>query len=130
MFPDNFKGHWSWYLTPESDNGIVDDYSERNDLMRAFFADLRKRGATNISVLPADRLVHVNNGRLIVRGRHPVTTPWSDLHFMCAYLGADYPDPMKPGLQWLKCPTDWDAREFMNLNLMQVWLNTICEPAS
>lgn len=49
---------------------------------------------------------------------------------MADFLESNFPEPLKPGLQYIKAPMDWDARDVINLNIIQVWLNGICKPSS
>ncbi|KAH7102272.1 hypothetical protein BKA62DRAFT_699866 [Auriculariales sp. MPI-PUGE-AT-0066] len=119
---------FSWFLSPEKTADWYSQYDWRNGRMRKFVKESRSSGA-RANVLPVDRLARVNNGRRIVRDRRPITSEQDDVHFKCGFLKADWPNTLKPGLQNLKAPTDWDARDVFNLNILQLWLNGICDPA-
>ncbi|KZV86927.1 hypothetical protein EXIGLDRAFT_774131 [Exidia glandulosa HHB12029] len=123
-----WNGQFSWFLSPEKTIDWYDQYDWRNGQMRELFAELRANGA-RMNLLPVDRLARVNNGRRIVRDRRPVTSGYDDVHFKCGFTDSDYPNPLKPGLQHVKAPMDWDARDVFNLNILQLWLNGICDPS-
>ncbi|EJD42237.1 hypothetical protein AURDEDRAFT_126651 [Auricularia subglabra TFB-10046 SS5] len=123
----DWKGQFSWFLSPEKTIDWYDQYDWRNGQMRELFAELRSNGA-HVNLLPVDRLARVNNGRAIIRDRRPIKSEYDDVHFKCGFTDSDYPNPIKPGLQHLKAPLDWDARDMFNFNILQLWLNGVCEP--
>ncbi|KZV85298.1 hypothetical protein EXIGLDRAFT_726319 [Exidia glandulosa HHB12029] len=129
LFADpTWKGQFSWHLSPEKTVDWYDQYDWRNANMRKFFSDWKAKGKKGLNLVPMDRLARTNNGRRIVRDRRPVDSEYDDVHFMCDYINTELWKPMEPGLQNLKAPMDWDARDVVNLNAIQLWANSICEP--
>ncbi|KZV84334.1 hypothetical protein EXIGLDRAFT_776669 [Exidia glandulosa HHB12029] len=128
---DKWHGSLSWFLTPLHSVTQPYLYSDRNTKMRDFFNMWRlHKGRENVGVIPIDRVVERGNGRDIMRDRQPVDSLWLDVHHMCDYDNVQLHEPIKPGLQNLKAPMDWDARDMVNFNVMQLWLNSVCEPSS
>lgn len=129
LLPD-WRGHYTWYHTPEKRNSNYREFYWRNRRMRRWIERHRAAGDTRLNALPADRLARLHNGRHIVRDRRPIKSAYDDVHFMATFLEADYPKPIKAGLQYVKAPMDWDTRDMFNFNLMQLWLNGICRPTT
>ncbi|EJD42151.1 hypothetical protein AURDEDRAFT_168706 [Auricularia subglabra TFB-10046 SS5] len=127
---NKWKGSLTWFTTPQHNAQQPWLYDVRNDRMRDFFNGWRQKGRHNVGVLPIDRLVRQFNGRQHFRDRQPIDSVWIDVHYMCDYDNVQLHEPIKPGLQNLKAPMNWDARDMVNFNHMQVWLNSVCEPSS
>ncbi|EJD42171.1 hypothetical protein AURDEDRAFT_115154 [Auricularia subglabra TFB-10046 SS5] len=121
-----WKGQFSWHLSPEKTVDWYDQYDWRNANMRKFFNDWKSKGRKGLNLIPMDRLVRTDNGRRIIRDRRPVDSEYDDVHFMCDFINTDLYKPIEPGLQNLKAPMDFDARDVVNLNAIQVWANSIC----
>ncbi|KZV83806.1 hypothetical protein EXIGLDRAFT_727940 [Exidia glandulosa HHB12029] len=130
LFSEGWQGQYTWYHTPEKRHSNYREFYWRNRRMRRWIREHRERGNERVNGIPGDALARLYNGREIVRDRRPIESSYDDVHFMATFLEADYPKPIKAGLQYVKTPLDWDTRDMFNFNLMQLWLNGICRPTT
>jgi hypothetical protein len=125
LYDSGWDGALSWFMTPER---VLRDhtYKWRNSEMRKFIAEFREETGKAINGIPVDQICTPRSGCTLDRNRRPIKSPWPDVHWMC-HFDSPYPQPIPPGLGGMKFPPGPDARDLFNFNLVQLWLNGICE---
>ncbi len=133
LVDSSWPGIMSWYSTPQ-EYGTQDNWWHvgQSALMRTYTTDRRLREGRRLHTLPVDRMVIRADERGAPQrncGIHawPSTECVHDAHFGCGILD-QWELPTRAGLEGFKAPYGYDCRDMFNLNVLQVWLNSICAP--